>query len=173
MLTDCIAAISEQWKVFVASSSIADQNRIRHSVLANCMASKATMYTIVFAGATHNAFLHAGTEASRHNQILRTSYKTRAIAELRKALNDLRGPATEELLMCIITLAAHGSGDELRPPSVNEFEAASPLSKAQDFHYYAAMRWEEAHLEAIHRFIDARGGLSSIDTPGLFGAIML
>lgn len=137
------------------------------------MTSKATMYTIVFAGATHNAFRHVGMEASNNNQLLRISYKTQAIAELRKALNDLRGPVSEELLMCIITLAAHGSGEELSPPSVEEYEAASPLSKAQDFHYYAAMRWEEAHLEAIQKLIIARGGLLSIRTPGLLGAIVL
>jgi hypothetical protein len=165
--------ITHQWTVSVPADSSAQTNNIKHAVLANCKSSKAAFYTTVFAGATHYAFARAGRRPSRRNKILRYEYKTRAITELNKEIQALKGLASEELLMCIITLAAHGDGENLEPPSLEMLASASPLSIAQDFLYYTRMNFETAHLSAVEKLVDARGGLQTIKTPGLANAIAL
>lgn len=144
---------------------------IKNAVLQCAMHSPAAFYTIVFAGATHNAFAHTGMDVPNHNKMLRLSYKTQAIKELNHEVQALKGHASDELLLCIITLAAHGSGDALTPPAVEE--STSPLASAQNFQYYGRMTWETAHLKAIRVLIEQKGGLHTIKMPGLANAIGL
>lgn len=135
------------------------------------MHSPAAFYTIIFAGATHNAFSRAGVSIPNENKMLRLSYKTQAIKELNREVQNLQGNAPDELLLCIITLAAHGSGEQLNPPTKEE--NTSPLATAQNFQYYGMMRWETAHLNAIRVLIKQKGGLHTVKMPGLANAIGL
>lgn len=137
------------------------------------MKSKATFYTVVFAAATHWSYAHIGSEVPEKNRSFRLHYKGLALEELRKEVASLKTYASEQLLMCIITLAAHGTGETLNPPSIEENKMTSPLCKVQDFDYYTAMQWETAHLQAVRQLINARGGLVTIQTPGLANAIAL
>lgn len=145
---------------------------MKHAVLAAAFRTPAAYYTVIFAGATHNAFAHVGTEVEHQNKLLRISYKIQAIKELKNAIYKLTGPASDDLLLSVITLAAHGSGDQLCPPP-KQIKHSNPLATAQDFDYYGSLAWETAHLEGIRLLVEARGGLQTVEAPGIASAIAL
>jgi len=140
------------------------------------MQCPAAFWTIIFAGATHSAYLQRGSQADElsHNRMLRLSYKAQAIKELNREIQALQGVASDELLLAIITLAAHGSAEQLEPPAEEEKkEHLSVLEAVQNFQYYGRMRWEVAHLKAVYHLVYQRGGLHTIKMPGLANAIGL
>ncbi len=135
------------------------------------MQSPAAFWSIIFAGATHNAYLQRGIDAPSRDRTLRLFYKTNAIKELNREIQTLQGAASDELLLAIITMAAHGSGEQLDPPSKEE--ALSALEAVQNFQYYGRMHWERAHLIAIAHLVHQKGGLHTVKMPGLANAIGL
>jgi hypothetical protein len=164
-------ATSAQWKIFSSSKGFCGEGTIKNAVLACAMQSPAAFWSIIFAGATHNAYLQRGTDTRSRDRTLRLSYKTNAIRELNREIQALQGEASDELLLAIITLAAHGSGEQLDPPS--QEENLSTLEAVQNFQYYGRMRWEEAHFKAIAHLVHQRGGMHTVKMPGLANAIGL
>ena len=164
-------ATSKQWRVFSSSQSVSSTGTVKTAVLACAMQSPAAFWSIIFAGATHNAYLQQREDAPSSNRTLRLSYKTAAIKDLNREIQALQGPASDELLLAIITMAAHGSGEHLNRPS-NE-EKLSALQSVQNFQYYGRMRRENAHLKAICHLVYQKGGLHTIKMPGLANAIGL
>jgi len=136
------------------------------------MSSPASFYTIIFAGATHNAFSHTEGDIPKENITLRLAFKTQAIKALGKEITSLKGDPSDELLLAIITLGVHGSGETLKPAQAPK-RPLSPLAKAQNFQYYGNMRWESAHIEAVRHMVKQKGGLHKIGLPGLANAIAL
>ena len=134
------------------------------------MASPSSFYTIIFAGATHNAFVHTNIEATQENKMLRLSYKYQALRALKKEIQALDGEPSDELLLSILALCAHGSAELLVPPKK---ATASALSNAQNFQYYGSMRFETAHLKALVVLLEQKGGLQNVKMPGLAQAIQL
>jgi hypothetical protein len=135
------------------------------------MRSSSAFYAVAFAGAAHNAFAHTGHEVSRESKVLRLAYKTRAIQALNKEINSLQGPATDDLLLSMVTLGMHGSGDTLTPRQ--RASKDSTLSTAQHFHFYGYMNWETAHLDAIRVMVEQRGGFHTIQFDFLSNIIAL
>ncbi|OQU96040.1 hypothetical protein CLAIMM_02179 isoform 3 [Cladophialophora immunda] len=135
------------------------------------MHSPATFWSIIFAGATHDAYLQGEADTPSRNRTLRLSYKTQAIRELNREIQELQGPASDELLLAIVTLAAHGSGEQVDPPS--QEENLSALQSVQSFQYYGRMQKEAAHLKAICHLVYQKGGLHTVKMPGLANALAL
>lgn len=136
------------------------------------MSSPASFYAIVFAGATHNAFVHENGAIPKENITLRLAFKTQAIKALSEEINALQGDPSDELLLAIITLGVHGSGETLEPPQKPK-KPLSPLATAQNFQYYGGMSWESAHIEAVRHMVGKKGGLHRLGMPGLANAIAL
>lgn len=145
---------------------------IKNAVLKCAMSSPASFYTIIFAGATHNAFSHVEGAIPKENITLRLAFKTQAIKALSEEIQSLKGDPSDELLLAIITLGVHGSGETLKPPEKPK-KPLSPLAKAQNFQYYGGMRWESAHIEAVRHMVKQKGGLHKLNMPGLANAIAL
>ncbi|KIW71987.1 hypothetical protein PV04_00211 [Phialophora macrospora] len=164
-------ATSAQWKIFSSSKGVRGEGTIKNAVLACAIQSPAAFWSIIFAGATHNAYLRRGTDARSRDRTLRLSYKTNAIRELNREIQALQGEASDGLLLAIITMAAHGSDEELDPPP--QEENLGILEAVQNFQYYGRMRWEEAHFKAIAHLVHQRGGLHTVRMPGLANAIGL
>ncbi|OAP54972.1 hypothetical protein AYL99_10672 [Fonsecaea erecta] len=164
-------AATQQWRILGSSRSVLSEGSIKNAVLACAMQSPAAFWSIIFAGATHNAYLQGEADTPSRNRALRLSYKTQAIRELNREIQELQGPASDELLLAIVTLAAHGSGEQLRPPS--QEESLSALQSVQSFQYYARMQKEAAHLNAICHLIYQKGGLHTVKMPGLANALAL
>jgi hypothetical protein len=136
------------------------------------MSSPASFYAIVFAGATHNAFVHVDGAIPKENITLRLAFKTQAIKALSEEINALTGDPSDELLLAIITLGVHGSGETLKPPTKSK-KRLSQLATAQNFQYYGGMSWESAHIEAVRHMVEKKGGLHRLGMPGLANAIAL
>ncbi|OCT54555.1 hypothetical protein CLCR_00945 [Cladophialophora carrionii] len=96
------------------------------------------VWSINFAGATHKAYLQRGADIRSRDRTLRLSYKTNAIKELNREIQGLQGVAYDELLLAIITMTAHGSGEQLDQPSQEEI--LSTLESVQSFQYFGRMR---------------------------------
>lgn len=135
------------------------------------MRSSSAFYAVAFAGAAHNAFAHTGLEITRESKMLRLTYKTRAIEALNKEINSLQGPASDDLLLSMVTLGIHGSGDTLAPRKQATNDSA--LSTAQHFHFYGYMNWETTHLNAIRVMVEQRGGFQTIQLEFLSNIIAL
>ncbi|KIX97703.1 uncharacterized protein Z520_06481 [Fonsecaea multimorphosa CBS 102226] len=164
-------ASSKQWRVLSSHRSSLSEGAIKNAVMGCAMQSPAAFWTIIFAGATHNAYLQGEADTPSRNRALRLSYKTQAIRELNREIQELQGPASDELLLAIVTLAAHGSGEQLeRPP---QEENLSALQSVQSFQYYARMQKEAAHLKAIVHLVYQKGGLQTVKMPGLANALAL
>ncbi|OAL33855.1 hypothetical protein AYO20_06866 [Fonsecaea nubica] len=164
-------AASKQWTIASSSNSVLSEGTIKIALLACAMQSRAAFWSIIFAGATHNAYLQGETGTPSRNRTLRLSYKTQAIRELNVEIQELQGPASDELLLAIITLAAHGSGEQLEPPP--QGENLSALQSVQSFQYYGRMQSEAAHLKAICHLVYQKGGLHTVKMPGLANALAL
>ncbi|KAJ9640592.1 hypothetical protein H2204_003220 [Knufia peltigerae] len=167
-------ALSHQWPVFSCSVAAGAISEIKHTILESAMRSPAAFYTIVFAGATHNAFAHTGMPVTRENQVLRLTYKTHAIKALNREISSRMHATTsvsDELLLCMVTLGFHGSGDTLMPRS--QATDDSPLLVAQNFHFYGHMDWEMAHFNAVKVMIRQRGGFHTIEQEFLSNVIAL
>ncbi|KAK4939685.1 hypothetical protein LTR10_020075 [Elasticomyces elasticus] len=164
-------AVSYQWPVFSCSIAAGAISEIKHTVLASAMRSQAAFYTIVFAGAAHNAFAHTGMEITRENKILRLTYKTHAIKALNNEISSLKGHVSDELLLSMVMLGAHGSGDTLGPRPNRTYD--SSLLTAQNFHFYGHMNWETAHLDAVKHMVQQRGGLHTVRLDYLSNLIAL
>ncbi|KAK7894530.1 hypothetical protein LTR67_006291 [Exophiala xenobiotica] len=163
-------AASQQWAVFSTSKTKASLANIKHAVFSSAMISPASFYTIIFAGATHNAFAHTGMDVPRENKMLRLSYKFQAIKAVNEEIKGLKGEPSDDLLLSMVTLAAHGNGEQLEPL---RNATKSPLASAQNFDYYGNIRWELAHYHAITPLIERKGGLPAVKIPGLANAIEL
>ncbi len=164
-------AVSYQWPVFSCSIAATAISDIKHTILESAMRSPAAFYTIVYAGAAHNAFAHTGMQVTRENQILRLTYKMHAIKALSQEISRLQSDIPDELLLCMVTLGAHGSGDTLLPRPYRT--ADSSLLTAQNFHYYGHMDWETAHLNAVRILVEQRGGFHTIKQEFLSNVIAL
>jgi hypothetical protein len=134
------------------------------------MASPTSFYTIIFAGASHAAFVHADMDVTKENRMLRLSYKFQALRALKAEIQALDGEPSDELLLSMVALSAHGSGELLSPPKK---ATSSALATAQSFQYYGNMKFEMAHLKALALLLEQKGGLKNVKMPGLAAAIEL
>lgn len=137
------------------------------------MLSPTAFYAVVFAAASHAAFNYVGMEVPVENTILRMSYKGLAISHLKQEISSLSGPVPEELLLGMITLAAHGYGELLVPPRSDSCKLKGPLALGQHSQFYGEIRWEPTHLIALVSMIQERGGLKTLKMPGLAESIKL
>lgn len=142
--------------------------RIKQTILTSSMISPATFYTIVFSAAAHNAFAYSRERVPEQNKILRIKYKGLALTHLQQEISALSNAVsiTDELLLCMVVLAAHSDADSLAPPE-DEQRMKGALTKAQDNEYYGTLTWESNHLSTLRTLVVARGGLETVILPGV------
>lgn len=72
----------------------------------------------------------------------------------------------QNLLLAIITLAAHGDllDDGISSPSASP---ESPLARTQNLHIYGLMRMVPQHRQAIFAILDQLGGIEEVTLFGL------
>ena len=136
------------------------------------MDTPVAFYTIVFAAATHCAFRHGVHSISKSDDFLRLSYKAKAIRLMIEEVKASHGVVSDQVLMSVVTMAAHGT-DPWGIAKLEDTGDALPLATIQDFHYYGSMQCEWAHLRALHYLVQQRGGLKNIKLAGVANAIAL
>ena len=89
---------------------------------------------------------------TKKQDLLRLAYKTRAIRAMAETVKDSGGYVSDEIILSVVTLAAHGSeGWVVNQGSPHD---QLPLAAVQDFHYYGSMRCEWVHLQALYFLVN-------------------
>ena len=163
-LTNFDIGFNEQWQLCETGSG--SDGRIQNSVLASSMVSAATYYSMLYSATTHTAYLQSEMEEEPRSKPLQLQTKGLALSNLRQELTDLSSPITDELLLCMVTMAAHTNAEHMtRPEDWDSLQG--PLAKAQEIAYYGSAPFESMHGMNSLLALEARGGLETITLPGL------
>ena len=135
------------------------------------MTEPVSFYTIVFASATYHSYRNAEKGTVEHDEASRLSYQAQALKLMIDAIKKSNGYASDELLLSVVTLAAHGGS---RSVQSMEFKQNNlPWANLPNVDYYGSMQCELAHLQALYFLVHRRGGLQNIKLSGLANAIAL
>ncbi|KIX94733.1 uncharacterized protein Z520_09423 [Fonsecaea multimorphosa CBS 102226] len=160
-------AISCHWLELCLSDGGGGHNAARAEIMTSVIHSPVTWYTIVFAGATHNAYQYGGRGTTKQNEQLRLAYKTKAIRSLLDYIQENGDNVSEEALMGIITLASHGTGEVLKGHDSYKRQTLPFLSHLHDVDYYASMDTGMEHLNAVYAIVGRWGGLRKLQRRSL------
>ena len=148
--------------MFRFSSDQAGLNSLKAEVMGCAMNEPVAWFTVIFAGATHNAFNHGMEYSPKFNNLLRLTYKDKAIRCLIEGISKSDGVASDGMLLSMVTLAAHGKGEVPARISLNKRWTTSSLSRAHDVDYYGGMETAWAHMDALQTLVARRGGLDRV-----------
>ncbi|OCT46327.1 hypothetical protein CLCR_01154 [Cladophialophora carrionii] len=154
-------AISYHWSELCLSDG-GGRNAARAEMMQSVMHSPTAWYTIIYAGATHNAYQYGGRGTTKQNEQLRLVYKTKAIRSLLECIQENGDSVSEEALLSMITLASHGTGESLKGYDSYKRQNLPFLSHLHDVEYYASMDIGMEHLTAVYAIVDQRGGLRTL-----------
>lgn len=159
--------------MFRYSSDLAGLNELKKDVMKGAMQVPATSYTVIYAGATHNAFNYKQSSCPRFNEVLRLTYREKAIKHLKDEIAASKGIVRDEVFLSIIALSAHGYGEIPQDPGLHKSWTASCLGEAHNVDYYGAMDTAWEHLNALRILVARRGGLGNIKLKAAAHAVQL
>ena len=145
-------------------------NPVVHAWLQSCMRSETCYYAFVWAAALHQEFLLGKHISSYSTFLLRQSYKTQAISRVRSEISSLHGLPSDDLIVSILILAAHGAK---RDRHIDHSHPKSPLAKSQLLDFYANLEYEHTHQDALYQLVARKGGLENVETCGLAETLQL
>lgn len=163
---------------WLASDRLQEAERARAQVIGECVADPLVWYSMMMAGITHYAYVHeqalpdrslSDNYAGKIHRMLRLSYKTQSIAQIRAALERDNGVPSDAALLAMSLLMAHGSShnDGLvfrKQGDPNQLRKA--FGTATNMQYYSSIVFEAQHWESIVRFVNkVRGGIKGIHWP--------
>ena len=166
-------ALSYQWSVFRFSSDPEGLNALKAEVMGCAMNQPLAWFTVIFAGATHNAFNYGIGCSPKFNNMLRLTYKDKAIRCLIDDISKSDGVASDGMLLSMVTLAAHGNGEVPPRVSLKRSWTTSSLSTAHNVDYYGGMGTAWAHMNALQTLVARRGGLDRVKLRAAAIAIQL
>ena len=189
-------ALSYQWPVFRASSDPNDVLNIQKGIASSAMRIPAGYYSIVMAGISRRFYKSSVQNRTGTERQLLLTYKTKALQALRQDIDDRQrrlkfsrqsssrtvddSHTLEMLLMCVIVLSAHGTGEEILISKDRRDETRrlsrrphNVLETAQDFDYYSTMECGMSHWQAAQYLVGEIGGIHAIKHAGLNIAVPL
>ena len=166
-------ALSYQWSVFTTSGQQDAISAVRHDVASSAMTRAVSLFTVIFAGASHLAYMRKHDGDKVNNTEMRLSFKTQAIRALAEDIRQNNGQVSDEVLLAMITLAAHGSGESPTGAVPDHRHDRKTASKAYYVGHYSGLETGWAHLRMVYVLLEQRGGLQTIKLQGLAGAIQL
>lgn len=78
------------------------------------------------------------------------------------ALQNWNGEITDEILISMLILSAHGTGESVRRQKQTRVQSRKSLLRVMDSEYYGALDPGVEHLQTLYKFIERRGGLHMI-----------
>ena len=166
-------AITYQWSEFRFTDDQSGLNAIKAEVMESVITSPVAWHTVVFAGATHNAYRYGSRGLSKRNQQLRMLYKNKAISCMLDDVKRNGNDVSDGTLMSMVTLAAHSSDESLRGTDAVKGTKQPSLLTAHDIDYYSSMDIGWQHLNALYTILDERGGLHTVQLKSVAIAIQL
>lgn len=171
---------------YLATDRRREAEQIRSLIIGEVMSNPLMWYPVVMSGITHYAFVHeqsrpnrtlSENHASKYHRLLRLSYKTQTIAQIRLDIERNNGVPSEAALLAMSTLMSHGSNatDDLSfAQYVDPIQMRKAFGTATDMHYYSSMTFDTTHWFSLVRYVlHKRGGMQSIKWPLMQQALML
>jgi hypothetical protein len=103
------------------------------------------------------------------NSVRALPHKLIAIQKLNEAFASGGEISTDEVILAILTLACH---ETLNVTEENRKPFNSPLRRAQWRNVYGHMKYIPEHRKAVLDLMDLRGGLETLQMPGLAETIV-
>ncbi|OAG41520.1 hypothetical protein AYO21_04222 [Fonsecaea monophora] len=123
------------------------------------------MFHLQVASAANLVRAGADNEPFPHNvEVLRLKHQARGLALVTKELQNLKGPASDSLIMAMIMVG------NLTDPNPAQFPATyrlSPLATAQNLHLYARLTVIPSMIQALMELVIKRGGIQAMQQYGL------
>ncbi|KAE9373670.1 hypothetical protein N431DRAFT_465948 [Stipitochalara longipes BDJ] len=124
-------------------------------------------HALAFAGLIHMDFL-------RYHQIYPDSvqalpHKLIVIQKLNEAIKNGSEMSTDDVILAILTLASH---ETLKVTEEKRRPFNSPLRRAQWINVYGHIKYIEEHRKAVLDLLNLRGGLETLQLPGLAETIV-
>lgn len=142
---------------FSLSTALDSINATRNHILSHAINDPLSWYTVVFAAATHYAYVHR-RQPSKQAENLRLSYKTYAMQEIRADIKRNHGRASERVIFGINTLAAHGFCEDLNDMHYDPIQERKVFGTANEIHYYSSMETTGYHWSMLIKLASERGG---------------
>jgi hypothetical protein len=144
-------ASSNQWKIFSNTNTVIDVGSIKSGVLASAMQSPVAFWALAFAGLAHSIY-NAPLGFSQTHKDLRLSLKLKALQEMSVEVGKLQQFVSDDILMSMVTLAAHGMAEQLERPTIEEGVSRPILLTVQNFDYYGRIRCKYHPLSCVCKF---------------------
>lgn len=163
---------------YLATDRRQEADQTRSLIIGEIMGNPLMWYPVMMSGITHYAYVHEQSQpgrslsenhASKAHRLLRLSYKTQTISQIRAALDRENGDASDATLLAISTLMSHGAAgnDDLSfTQQADPVQMRKAFGTATDMHYYSSITFDMNHWHSIVRFVNKkRGGMHGIKWP--------
>lgn len=92
-----------------------------------------------------------------------------------QALQKKDREITDELVISMVTLAAHGSGESVAREIRTKIQSRKTVAtlKSRELEYYGALDPEVEHVQVLYQLIQRRGGLHTITSRAVLMATVL
>jgi hypothetical protein len=166
------AATTVLWPAFRPRGTSDDLPNIPAAWLLAINSRPVTMHSMLFGAQVHLDVLR-GPQMNINNPI-RLYHKIQTIRLLKEELEHIERASLDDVILAILAL----STNEIETITNNIKEKIqspfhSPLTSVQWLDVYGSISHIKAHVLAIHRLIDQRGGLESIKLDGLAEVVAL
>ncbi|OCT46945.1 hypothetical protein CLCR_02410 [Cladophialophora carrionii] len=161
-------AISFQWTLFAPDDKPESLLMAKKAVMDTAIRFPVCFHTLVYSGATHKAFHQSPTVDNGRSALLRLRSKVEALKALRKASQSSEAALSDGVIFAMALLAILGYGEKVA--SVTKHERRT-MAAQQDGQFYASMEYEWQHWRALIEVVKLKGGLHTIQFPGLAFAI--
>ena len=148
----------------LASEGVA-RDAVKNYVMGHAMVDPLTWYAIILAGVTHYMYVNGERGIPNELTMLRLSYKTQAMGEIRAALERTAGNIDEGALFAINTLAAHGGAYFSKDFRHDRIQSSKAFGSANQMNYYSTIPVEWEHWNMMIRLVRQRGGPSTLSNP--------
>ncbi|KIX92918.1 uncharacterized protein Z520_11394 [Fonsecaea multimorphosa CBS 102226] len=131
------------------------------------------MYHLQVACAANLARAGADNERLPHKiEVLRMKHQARGLALVTKELQNLKGPASDSLIMALI-MAAFLTDPNPTSAQSGEVVPPSPLATAWNLHLYASLTLMPSMIQALMELVVSRGGMDALQEYGLKNVLQL
>lgn len=129
------------------------------------------MYHLQVAGAANLVRADArNPQLPNDVEILRLKHQAQGLGLLMSALQNLKEPASDALLMAMVMA---GMLTDPSPSQIPELYRASPLATAQHLHIYARLTLVPATMRTMLESVGKRGGIGNIHEYGMVSILQL
>ncbi|OAL29224.1 hypothetical protein AYO22_02118 [Fonsecaea multimorphosa] len=156
-------ALIHQWPAFALATHEAAITEIRGAAIRTSMLAPHCLFATIYAGECYRSYFSGEPP---HNEMLQLQLKQEALSHLRRALQDHKGVASDDVLWTITLLAIHGSVRTMKHPRFT-----TPVYR--DNEYYSSVEFQGTHLRALRSLVAQKGGLETLKIHGLSNMVSM